>query len=135
MVYARQLGEIAEVSITLAFAGLIVLALQPGWIAQALSGKWIRWIGKLSYGIYVYHVLLWPLFKHAAIAISGLSRGVRYELVFASVRVTVTLAASWVSYRLLELPFLRLKRFFPSCRSVGRNTLAAPQGLRGETSP
>ena len=44
------------------FAGLVVLAAggMPGWAGWLLDRNWLRSIGIVSYGIYVYHVFLPP---------------------------------------------------------------------------
>ena len=41
-----------------------------------------------------------------------------YQVVLIIVRLAITLLASWLSFRFLERPFLRLKRFYPTAGPV-----------------
>ena len=68
----------------------------------------LRYLGKISYGLYVYHLLAtWVADRILAIP-SGTARGgLRFVLALA-----ITIAAAAVSYRFLETPFLNLKRKF-----------------------
>ena len=47
---------------SLLFAALIASSLQPGMVERIFSLPVLRWLGKISYGIYVYHLLLYPAF-------------------------------------------------------------------------
>lgn len=105
-------------AITLSFAALLVLSLKQGVTAKMLSMRLICWLGTISYGIYVYHVLLWPLFRFGAKSLAGSSAGVRYSLAKVFVTTAGTLLVSWLSFRYFERPFLRRKRRFPTAGPV-----------------
>lgn len=118
VVYPRRLGGTPALAITLCFAGLLVLAIQPGITARILSLRALRWLGTLSYGIYVYHVLLWPVFNFAAAHIAGSTHGAVYHIIQIPVRLAITLLVSWVSFHYFERPFLRLKRSYPTAGAL-----------------
>ena len=65
-----------------------------------MSLSWLRWLGRISYGVYVYH---WPLF-----------------LWFDDnlVRIGTTLLAAYVSYRFLEEP-IRSRRIMVGAAGFG----------------
>lgn len=66
--------------------------------------SWTVYLGRISYGLYVFHLFALALFMQLALPLG-------YELrVFFSFLLTVTLASA--SYKLLEQPFLRLKKHF-----------------------
>jgi peptidoglycan/LPS O-acetylase OafA/YrhL len=90
----------------LASTGLILgVALDPGWaLARGLSLKPVRWVGRISYGLYLWHV---PLFAVLTPSLLGLSRNAT-----GVVRLAVTFAVAAASFYLLEQPFLRVKRRF-----------------------
>jgi peptidoglycan/LPS O-acetylase OafA/YrhL len=69
----------------------------PGAAARGL-GVWpLRNLGKISYGVYLYH---WPLFLWLDQERTGLSDGVLFL-----VRVALVIAVATVSYHLVEVPF------------------------------
>jgi peptidoglycan/LPS O-acetylase OafA/YrhL len=86
-----------------ASTGLLIafLGTAPSGGARPLSA--LAYLGKISYGLYVYHFFAIRLFEQK----SWFGRSGMMLLAFA---LTVALAA--VSYRWLESPFLRLKKRF-----------------------
>ncbi len=89
-------ASVAFLGAALACAGVLVAAL-------AAEGSWLSrpafvYLGRISYGLYVYH---------------GLALAVTASWVWPAMSAfAVTLLAAAVSYRVYELPFLRLKRRF-----------------------
>ncbi|WP_405717921.1 acetyltransferase [Streptomyces sp. NBC_01537] len=81
--------------VCLAAAALTLAACSPGRMGRALGWAPLVWLGRRSYGIYLWH---WPV--HACLA-AGSATGRIVELV-----LPVGLAAA--SYRLVEEPLLRL---------------------------
>jgi len=87
-----------------AFLGLVICDRNARWIRFGLANKPLRFCGKVSYGLYVYQGLtLW-------LAEPWLSS--KYGLVSLVAMILATLVISWLSFRLLESPFLRMKKFF-----------------------
>jgi peptidoglycan/LPS O-acetylase OafA/YrhL len=90
------------------FASLIALCLQPGVAAYLFSMQWLRWLGKISYGIYVYHVLLYSLFQWLVYRFfPGLGHN-GHLLVLAGVAAAGTLIVASLSFYGFESPILKL---------------------------
>ncbi len=92
-----------------ASAALLVLALQPGIWRTGLSLAPLRWLGRISYGFYVLHILLEPLFDRVGAAIAHAPQGSTYLLVRVLVAFPVSAAAAWLSFTFLEQPIRRLR--------------------------
>jgi len=97
------------VAIWLATAGLIAVLVvrRRGWIHATLGYSRIVWLGKISYGLYMYHeIALW--LGHRGFARMGWFPNKEILQTIACFALTVGLAAA--SYTLFERPFLALKR-------------------------
>ncbi len=92
-----------------ASAALLALALQPGVWRTGLSLAPLRWLGRISYGFYVLHILLEPLFDRIGAAIAHAPQGPTYLLVRVLVAFPVSAAAAWLSFTFLEQPLSRLR--------------------------
>ncbi|HEX5965928.1 MAG TPA: hypothetical protein VFY51_08350, partial [Pyrinomonadaceae bacterium] len=77
--------------------------------------SWLVYLGRISYGLYVFHLFALTLTAQMLVVpVLGISLNFETRILF-SFLLTVALAA--VSYRVLELPFLKLKeRFRPSSK-------------------
>ena len=76
---------------------------------RCLTHPVLRWVGKRSYGIYLYHLPLFLFFKKLQILPDVTSLAIINPL-----RIGITLIVAELSYRYLEQPFLNLKeRFYP----------------------
>ena len=100
-------------------------------IARCLSIKPLTYVGMISYGVYLYHVVLIEPVKQSA-AMFESSTGVHLRFVIVSLcYLTVVLAVASISYFFIERPLLRIgKRFRPRVRtnrvvSVARTPPAA----------
>jgi len=89
--------------------GLIVCALRGGWLGHVLGWLPLVALGRVSYGVYVYH---WPLFLLLDPKHTGLD-----GLPLVTVRLAATGVVAALSYRFLEQPIrdrrLRLPRPTP----------------------
>ena len=110
-------------ALALGAAGLLVLAQSPGGnpLSRLLEGRVLRTFGKYSYGTYVLHVPLQPLYLRLfpPSAIGALAGGLGHSatrlvglLGFAAIGIAVTMGLAVLSFHLYERPFLTLKRFF-----------------------
>lgn len=93
-------------------AALVDSALRFPPVRAVLSTPPIRYLGKISFGLYVFHeAATWVVVK--VIQRSGVDfLWSRWPIIIISLAFTIALAA--VSYKYLELPFLRIKRRFTS---------------------
>jgi len=91
------------------FVSLVGSALKPGWVQSIFSTPILRWLGKVSYGVYVYHLLfrtgfLWVTQRLA----SNLSHNAQAGVLFL-VALIGTLAVASLSFYTVESAFLRWK--------------------------
>jgi peptidoglycan/LPS O-acetylase OafA/YrhL len=100
----------------------IICALQGVGPFRMLESRILIWVGKISYGVYVYHLPL-LLLGEFALEKTGLRlHGVIRPLFFVG-WVALVMIVSDVSFRKLETPFLRLKHYW--------RIAAEPQASRG----
>jgi len=71
----------------------------PGLVATTLSLRPLRWLGRISYGVYLWH---WPVIVYMTVPRVGLDRWAVDGL-----RIATTLAVAAASYRWLEQPIRR----------------------------
>lgn len=94
---------------------LIAMALRPHSItARMMRAKTLRFLGKYSYGIYVYHeiisilVTLWvrDFLEH------HIHSKILYHLAFMACVLLITIPLAMLSFHFYEKPFLKLKKYF-----------------------
>ncbi len=92
-------------------AALVVALIEPrGVLFRIFNLNWLRRLGKVSYGFYVFHDLFHNLYASIAHRLTH-SHGPSLNLT-SLIALTGTLLLSFLSYRYFETPFLRLKRHF-----------------------
>ena len=100
-----------------AYAAMLGAAVGPGrwlWLEKFLTLGGLRWMGKYSYAMYVFHPIVYDLmmsFMRAHSSLVSTSPAVYMALEFPLLLAGVCLAG-WVSWQLFEKHFLKLKRFF-----------------------
>jgi peptidoglycan/LPS O-acetylase OafA/YrhL len=104
---SETLFLVAPVVVSLATAALIMSSHGASWLAFAP----LRYIGRISYGLYLYH---WPLFI----------LGERWKVhtpfhLYAVGLIAVIFAVATISYEIVEKPILRLKGRFAGPTAVG----------------
>jgi peptidoglycan/LPS O-acetylase OafA/YrhL len=99
------------------FASLIAIVLRPGPIQRLFEVRALRWVGKISYGIYVYHVLLEPAYTVITSQIIH-STGYVFLICRFFVAAILTLIISAMSFYGFERPIQRLKSRFPMKQST-----------------
>jgi peptidoglycan/LPS O-acetylase OafA/YrhL len=104
------------------FALVIYCVAHERILTKFLDLPWLRYIGKISYGMYVYHFpVLWLIANFIEENVQGqVAHGV-----YVAVSFFATLLISTLSYYLLEKPILNLKdRFFQWSPVEARKKLA-----------
>jgi peptidoglycan/LPS O-acetylase OafA/YrhL len=76
---------------------------------SSVAPLWLRYLGKISYGLYVFHSLCLYLAAHL---LGGYPRNARQFVVFWCLGLALTVVFAALSYKFLESPFLRLKERF-----------------------
>jgi peptidoglycan/LPS O-acetylase OafA/YrhL len=115
---AAQMRWIAFSLVAMASASFVYLALfdTRQWLKKALSARFLIYTGTISYGLYLLHKIPFAVLKSWTTEQSLIKFGVGLMLCYV---------AAYLSWNLLEKPFLALKRFFvPAVHGI-----PAPQSL------
>jgi peptidoglycan/LPS O-acetylase OafA/YrhL len=117
--FAPRIRTYGFTVIALMFGALIVTAVSvqaTSPLSRFFSHEVMRALGRHSYAMYVVHYAVgYYIFSQVNIADKFLTIGGSHVLgqsVFVLVALAATFAVSWISWQLLETPFLRLKRYF-----------------------
>jgi peptidoglycan/LPS O-acetylase OafA/YrhL len=84
-------------------------------LGQDVSGapKAISYLGKISYGLYVFHTLFLKLsLLTVAYLLADRLPLVALHLCGGTIALAITVTCAWASYEYLEVPFLKLKKRF-----------------------
>jgi peptidoglycan/LPS O-acetylase OafA/YrhL len=95
--------------IAIGAGGLIVLAVSSPTVASLLSFRPLVWIGSISYGLYLWHLLIYWYLSPPHV---NLDPFIAHTIAF-----TLSFVAAAASYYLIERYFLRLKKHI-SARST-----------------
>jgi peptidoglycan/LPS O-acetylase OafA/YrhL len=114
--------------VTLSTAAVVAVAVArpQDLLSRALSWRPLRYTGRISYGLYLYH---WPIFLVLTTPRTGLS-----NLSLLLLRFAVTFAAADLSYRFIEKPIRSGQLLSALRRSAGRSSKALV-GLAGVGVP
>ncbi len=94
--------------------GLIILAVTDAVRAPAaLAARPVRWVGEVSYGLYLWHVPILLLLRHHGL----LPRSAGWAL---AVALGPVLLAAWLSWRYVEAPAQRRARDWLAARASAR---------------
>ena len=108
-------GIAAPMLYGITFAALLACALPvAGLTAKVLSVAALRFLGRLSYGLYVYHWLLHGMVDdrvHAWFAMRSPSK-LLGTVGPGSVELLLSIGIAWLSFHYFEAPILRFKRCF-----------------------
>jgi peptidoglycan/LPS O-acetylase OafA/YrhL len=88
------------------------------FIGSKVTPPWLRYLGKISYGLYAYHVLCIMVVDKV---LTLQRRFAEHSLIHAGLRevlsLALTIGVSAISYAALEKPFLQLKEKFTRVHS------------------
>jgi peptidoglycan/LPS O-acetylase OafA/YrhL len=96
------------------FPCLIAAALKSGILQTCMSIATLRWLGKISYGIYVYHFLFRHLFDKCATWIYPTLGPVQHQAFVGLVAAAGTLLIASFSFYTLETAFIHIKSRTPN---------------------
>ncbi len=99
-------------AVSLFYFGLVALALRQGWVARLFSVGWLRWLGNISYGVYVFHMLFLGPFAALEQQLVGHKSLMIRKAVLLVFAVCGTLLTALLSSKFSESPILRLKKYF-----------------------
>ena len=81
---------------------------------KLFNHKALFFIGKISYGIYVYHGLMRPFFKKYIYDgfLSQIPNGIISSILYTIICTAISVLIAWISWTVLESQVLKLKRVF-----------------------
>jgi len=101
-----------EISLSLCTFSIVLVSIY-GWkgiIGYISRNKHVQYIGTISYGIYLFHMPVPYVYRNVA---KKLFPSVHLgPWVFLMVCFAITIALAALSYKFIETPFLKLKRYF-----------------------
>src|SRR3546814_3099623 len=97
------------------------------WVSRLFGSRPFYWLGELSYGTYLIHLLILQPVAAAVIGRFGTGLGaIERFLLTGAIVVPATYALAFVTYKLVELPGQRLGKTVIG-RAIGRSTARAHQ--------
>jgi peptidoglycan/LPS O-acetylase OafA/YrhL len=105
------------------FGSVVLVSIQPrpGRVSAVFQNGALRFLGKYSYGIYVYHaLLLWYALEHGVEARVDalLGNHTLTMIVDAGVGAALSIAIALLSYHFIERHLLGLKRYFETVATL-----------------
>ena len=101
------------------------------WLHYVLDARWLRTVGKYSYGMYIYHIPVYLICEHFLETRFGvaLPMPLRWALLYIGFLIVVTFVVAKISYDLFETKILALKiHFQPRYKALA----LGPARLRGD---
>jgi peptidoglycan/LPS O-acetylase OafA/YrhL len=94
--------------------GLALTACEGSFLMNLLNNRFLRYTGKISYGLYIFHPIFFPYYKGWALFRWSNSLQNRFagDLVTLIGEFALLYLAATVSWKLFEQPILRLKKQF-----------------------
>ncbi|MFN7981773.1 MAG: acyltransferase [Vicinamibacterales bacterium] len=119
------LHQVRDSLYALFFGAVVLLSLRPGhsFFSRAFQNRTLRFLGKYSYGLYVYHaILLWYFTDtHVEARFDALLGNHWLTMIaVAVVGTAISVAVAMLSFHLFEKHLLSLKRFFETDMTEAR---------------
>jgi peptidoglycan/LPS O-acetylase OafA/YrhL len=114
-------NPLAFSALAIAFCGFLGLALtsslEVGWLGRGLTGRGLRYLGTISYCVYLIHLPIFLLVSRVLKnSLGGLQQTVFGDFLFMIVAFGLTCSIAAVSWHFFEQPILRLKTRFASSK-------------------
>jgi peptidoglycan/LPS O-acetylase OafA/YrhL len=85
---------------------------------KLLEHPMLNYLGKISYGIYMYHFMIIPFILNLAKAyITNINNEIVYNIIVYTIVIIATIATASLSYFLIEQPFIKLKGKYSPVKS------------------
>lgn len=97
------------------FAFLLIISLENEKISSTIfKHRFLYFIGKISYGIYVYHEMLVPYFtKYVYNYLEKyIQNGILCIMIYTLICTAISVFIAWCSWHLIEKPILKFKLYF-----------------------
>jgi peptidoglycan/LPS O-acetylase OafA/YrhL len=94
-----------------AVAIVIAVMEEKSWLNRVCSKRWICWLGRRSYSLYIIHFTYWRWFS--SYVIPHLASHITYELsivVSGALAFSLTILLAMLTYRFIEMPAQSLKQ-------------------------
>lgn len=116
-ILGQSLHTIWQMGLAAVFSGgFLLAAIHVNWLKHVLSLSYIRYLGKISFGLYVYHRYGLDMMKYLGMYWDYAATKLGWSLLaFSALAFTVTVSA--LSYHFFEARFLRLKQRYTSIPS------------------
>jgi peptidoglycan/LPS O-acetylase OafA/YrhL len=110
------------------FGGLLALCLVPSKVSRVFTSPPLRFLGKYSYGLYVYHFILLGLMMPLLSRLLRLWHSPALGLfLFLALWVFVSITVSVLSFELFEVRWLRLKDRLAPVESSSKGSFVKPR--------
>jgi len=105
------LGGFTVFGIAAASSTLFILIANKSWLSQLMQWSVLRWFGRLSYSLYLWHVTVYSFYVNnfGPLPIKSYTLKIMIPL---AIKFAGSVALACVSFYLIEQPFLRLKKRF-----------------------
>lgn len=96
------------------FSELIVVSIEGNRFTNLIfNHKPLFFIGKISYGIYVYHgIFMFVFVKYFVYLKYYISNGIVGTLMYTIICTIISIFIAWISWNIIEKPILILKKYF-----------------------
>jgi peptidoglycan/LPS O-acetylase OafA/YrhL len=100
-------GVLTLTVMTLLSGALVALGADVAGAPRVLSVAPLRFLGRISYGVYVFHILFVSQFDGAARALAGNMTSAAFFVWRTGIAAAVSVLLAWLSFRFFESPLRR----------------------------
>jgi peptidoglycan/LPS O-acetylase OafA/YrhL len=114
----RKFGDVGEFVMFLVslyfFSTLVIVTIFSNKKRNIFSNSTLIFLGKISYGIYVYHGMFRPYFKiwFYEPLYTSFSNGIIVAIIYTIISTIISVAIAYISWELFEKHMIKLKKYF-----------------------